>query len=463
MRRLHLILTSVVLLSIFLGSILTSCNPDKPITNVNYCAKECTIFTIAQGGKTFFAGNLDYRKDNPLIIGISPPTDSEYGSVRLGFLVDGDTNYEMAMNDQGVAWDINSIPDTPLNQHPERTYAGWGAFLTTVTNKASSVDDAIKILGMFDTGDALEHCQLHISDASGNAVVIGPGPYREIVITMKQPEDIYLISTNYNRAIPLSANHPETYLRYDNTVNMLEEVNEGTDFTVEYLASILNVNHFESMITYTLYSYIFDSADKTVHIYYLSNFNEDIEINFMDEFARGQRWYYLEDLLPEKEQDIALSKYNGVVTRDVFILIILALSAIVSIFFLVTMIVKLIKRFVFKNWTKQPSFLTYALFGLAISCLCLSLVLFNSHIYPPEIISTLQPTSLLIFTLVLSIMGLIFVVAAIIIIALYMKNNSKTGLFSSGWRGWLYISSGVLGLVAVAYMSSGIFTLLRQF
>ena len=91
-----------------------------------------------------------------------------------------DTGYEEAMNEFGLAWDINSLPATNLNPHPEKPYShAADNFLARITKRLKIVDEAVALAEEFDFGSKI-HCQIHIADASGDAVIISSDPDGEL-------------------------------------------------------------------------------------------------------------------------------------------------------------------------------------------------------------------------------------------------------------------------------------------
>ena len=80
--------------------------------------KSCTIFTAVQDDLVIYGNSEDQHNADP-VIGFFPPSSEGYGSVYFGItLPDGEVNFEGAVNDQGLAWDVNSTPKTKLVPDP---------------------------------------------------------------------------------------------------------------------------------------------------------------------------------------------------------------------------------------------------------------------------------------------------------------------------------------------------------
>jgi len=133
-------------------------------------------------------------------------------------------------------------------------------YLSTITQKAKTVEDAIQITHDFDFGNSMS-LQIHIADVSGDAVVISAGPDEELAFTRKEFGDGYLISTNFNLAIPEKR---KRCWRYEKAKSMLNEVFESDKLSYEGMGGILEAVHLESLTSYTLYSNVFDLKDKPV-------------------------------------------------------------------------------------------------------------------------------------------------------------------------------------------------------
>ena len=83
----------------------------------------CTIFSQSIGDKVLFGNNEDHYLETPFIA-FTPAQEDSHGFTYLGFIIDDDPPFELpegGMNDQGLSVDINALPPTQLNAHPEKT------------------------------------------------------------------------------------------------------------------------------------------------------------------------------------------------------------------------------------------------------------------------------------------------------------------------------------------------------
>jgi hypothetical protein len=270
-----------VLIIIFLALLIAWASGYSPV-------KSCTIFTAVQGETVLYGNSEDQHNPDPMI-GFFPPSSEGYGSVHFGTRSkDGQVNYEGAVNDQGLAWDLNSTPKGKLDSdpNPAKPYIfGDDNFLYRITKKAASVDEAIRIVKTYRFDDSLNG-QYHIADASGNAVVISAGPDGKIAFTRKEPGEGYHLSTNFNLAQP---DKGPVDFRWDMAGAMLAALGSGEQLTPAYAGKILEAVHLETITTYTLYSNVLNLKENKIYLNYMAQFNETIEIDMEEEFKKGQR------------------------------------------------------------------------------------------------------------------------------------------------------------------------------
>jgi hypothetical protein len=275
----------------------------------------CTIFTAAQDETVLFGDNFDYH-ERDLVIGFYPRSATGYGSIHFGYIQGGGSDvspsYQRAVNDQGLAWAVNSIPRARLNPHPERTYSYEGdEFLHTILKQAATVEDAIRIARDFDFGDSMI-VQIHIADAGGDAVVIGPGRDGEIAFTRKPAGNGYLLSTNFNLAIPEDG--PVDF-RWDTATAMLDKLRGSQSLTPEFAAGILEAVHLRTLTTHTLHSNVIDLKNGEIYMYYMSQYNQAIKLDIAGELAQGQRVVETRSLFPADTSQVGDASYHRFETR----------------------------------------------------------------------------------------------------------------------------------------------------
>jgi len=299
-------------------------------------AAACTIFTVSEDGIVLFGNNEDYTNPNTYYW-VEPAHDGYFGGVYFGF-----DNFwpQGGINEKGLSFDINSLPETPMIDHSELpypdTYDGY-----YILRNCATVDEVIAHVRQFNWGP-LMWGQIHVADASGDAVVIGPGPDGELAFTRKGTGNGYLISTNFNVADPAGQESKDKrYLKAD---ELLKKVGNSEQLTLEYLKQILEATHQESADTNTLYSTIYDLKRGIILIYYFHQFEEVVELSVNELLDNQPEPVPLSSLFSEsvvKNTESVMSKYRFLNT----------LGNILEILTIVA--VPVLAFFVFRFWRKR--------------------------------------------------------------------------------------------------------------
>lgn len=276
----------------------------------------CSVLTASCGDKILFGGNVDSQPlehfGNAPYIFVFSPSEKDYGiGAGYGFVAIGRTwkedgirheHLSCGMNEKGLAFGTNGLPEVPMNPHPERPYPGSSMpFRIKAMRECSSVDSVIEMAKTFDWSTTSMRQQYHFADSTGDAMVISAGEDGELAFTRKN-ETNYLVSTNFNRANPKNGKYP--CWRYDTAVEMLEEMENEDDLTVHYFESVLDAIHQESKSVNTAYSYIFDLRTGDGYVYYFHQFDEVVEFNVSVELAEsgeGSVSFYSFDYLFSQE------------------------------------------------------------------------------------------------------------------------------------------------------------------
>jgi hypothetical protein len=305
--------------------------------------KSCTIFTAVQGDQVLYGNSEDQHNPDP-VIGFFPPTSDSYGSVHFGITrPDGQYNFEGAVNDQGLAWDCNSTPKTRMAPDPNSGkpyYLGDNNFLTRITKKAATVEEAIRIAKLYQFGDSLAG-QYHIADASGAAVVISAGPDGKIAFTRKEPGDDYHLSTNFNLAQPEKG--PVDF-RWDTASDLLSSLEADEQLTPNYAVNILEDVHLKTLTTYTLYSNVLDLRENKIYLNYMAQFQETALIDMEEEFSKGQRVMEMRDFFSPETAAAGDAAYQRFAIRFQVAKISVITVAILLIIGMVFLIIKKLRK-----------------------------------------------------------------------------------------------------------------------
>jgi hypothetical protein len=280
----------------------------------------CTIFSASVGDRVLF-GNIEDYNDPKTYYWTEPTSDENLGAVYLGF---ENYSYQGGINEKGLCFDANSLPDSKINPHAELTapplhqppyqeYAIWAPVL--ILRKASTVEEAIKIAGQYqrrnwDYNSGNLGYQINFADAKGDGVVISVDENGELAFTRKKKNDTYLVSTNFNKANSGNAfDYP--CKRYTIAEAMLERLGKENELSVDYFKSILDSTHVEGLFNKTLYSNIFDLSNGTIFLYHWHQFDEVVVLKVNEELAKGKITVSIKDLFSKKTVDKAKKGYMG--------------------------------------------------------------------------------------------------------------------------------------------------------
>ena len=105
--------------------------------------------TATSAKKVFFSGNLDHPNIDGYIRFI-PASKEGFGGVLHGYQAElnGRTwiGFENGMNERGLAFSTNGLPDAKMNSHPEKTLSrSTDNFWRRMMRKCETVEDAMKI------------------------------------------------------------------------------------------------------------------------------------------------------------------------------------------------------------------------------------------------------------------------------------------------------------------------------
>ncbi|MCK5145743.1 hypothetical protein KAR48_03245 [bacterium] len=279
----------------------------------------CTIFSASIGGKVLFGNNEDYRNPNTYCW-IEPANEGNYGCIFLGF---ENNSIQGGMNEKGLCFDANSLPDVKLNPHaellpppssapPYEKHWFWAPIF--ILKKAATVEEAMNIAVQYrrenwDGNSGFLSYQVNIADEKGDAVIISADKTGELVFTRKGQGEKYLVSTNFNKTNPKNAwSYP--CWRYKKAVEMLKKIKDKNDLSVDFFKSILDSVHVEGRNTNTLYSNVFDLKNRIMYLYYWHQYDEVIVMNVNEELAKGGKTICIKKMFSNDTVDRASKEYQ---------------------------------------------------------------------------------------------------------------------------------------------------------
>ncbi|WP_455280984.1 hypothetical protein, partial [[Eubacterium] cellulosolvens] len=125
---------------------------------------------------------------------------------------------------------------------------------------------------------------------SGDAVVISVDPITHTwAFTRKNGN--FIVSTNFNLNNTNNAYDYPCY-RYNTATQMLSEIENEEDLTIQACADLLYAVHLEGVCT-TLYSNIFDPVNLDVYLNYGENYQKQKKVNLLDELRQRESFELL--------------------------------------------------------------------------------------------------------------------------------------------------------------------------
>ena len=249
----------------------------------------CTIFTDSQGDQVFFAGNEDQNPNESYLL-----VDTE-GPIGVVYFATPWQEYplipQMGMNEHGLCYDSNWIPNESLNSDTDFTrYEDWP--VPHLMRECSTVEDVLDRVFEYNWGSSIYY-QMHFADATGDAAVIHPGSDGEMTFTRKPRGDGYLVSTNFNLERLKTGNYDCE--RYSTANDMLRAEHE---LSVEFMVSVLDATHAEGQVS-TIFSAVFDPTQDAIYLYINHRFDHPVTLSVDEQVALGARQVPIEELFED--------------------------------------------------------------------------------------------------------------------------------------------------------------------
>lgn len=260
----------------------------------------CSVFTVEFNDSVFFGNNEDEggARRNTRVWFVPSSDNSTYGCSYFGFydnLPGGDDVDNLAIggiNTQGLCFDANGIPVGYVNSNqpgPSRSgIRDW----ETILRECASVEEVIQWHQTHNMGGYWGN-QVHWADATGGAVVIGPGEDGWLVFSRKVSR--YLISTNFNLADYNLSDPTNIYpcTRYSTVQMYLDMHLSNNDLTIDYMRDILESVHSPETTQYigTLYSNIFNLKSRDIYLYIQGDYTQVHTLNLDKELEKGEHEY----------------------------------------------------------------------------------------------------------------------------------------------------------------------------
>jgi hypothetical protein len=255
----------------------------------------CTIISASNGETVLFGGNEDQPPNSSfLVVDKSGTLGVVYFATPWQKLP---LAMQMGINEMGLSYDANWIPEEVLNSHPERTeQLEWA--ITQLMKEASTVNEVLLKIFTYQWGDSINY-QIHFADKSGDAVVIYPGIDGELTYSRKNKGNSYLITTNFNHGRRIKPSwslkdYVYSFLgdsKYKTADAMLQSIEKDNNLTVTHLANVLEATDRDWLFNTrfslkTLFSVVWDLRNLKIHLYYKRQFDNPLLLDVKEELAK---------------------------------------------------------------------------------------------------------------------------------------------------------------------------------
>jgi len=291
------ILSILLITSSFISNLSYSVAINNDVSRFNnQITSSCTIFTSAIDDTVLFGNNEDYKLNNAYRWYVPSQNvsttyfgDKEiYGAVFFGF---GNNNYtdvdgweQGGMNEYGLCFDANGLPDVDLNLNPSAFYPYTPHALAQVLWDCRNVEEVISWFQDHKWEGTLGG-QFHYADSTGDAVVVGVNATGQWVFTTI--ESTFLVSTNFNLDDYEHGHYPCS--RYNTATQMLGEISTEEDLNVSQCANILYAVHQEGTYA-TKYSNICDPVNLEFYFNSGDEFSVSTKFNLTEKLAEAESY-----------------------------------------------------------------------------------------------------------------------------------------------------------------------------
>jgi hypothetical protein len=194
------------------------------------------------------------------------------------------------MNDQGLCFDITTVPELKMRPHPEKlSVLNFGK---RALERCSTVEDVICLVDEYNLSH-MGMAQFLFADKTGDSVIVCPGTDGEMKAIRK--EGVYQVITNFNVTYPQLGGYP--CRRHKTVVEKLEKIEREEDITVGRFATIL-----KGVQQGTAYSTVYDLSKGIVCLFHQQNFSDIVVFKLEEELEKGYHSYFIPSLFPREVQ-----------------------------------------------------------------------------------------------------------------------------------------------------------------
>jgi hypothetical protein len=250
-------------------------------------AYACTAFMMTDG-KNVLVGNNEDSKIPYTRVWFIPAEKGRFGRVYFGY---DNWSPQGGMNDQGLFFDYFSVKKLEIKQSREKPQFP-GPPTDTMMAKCATVEDVLQLFSKYYL-EWNPKIQMFVVDRKGDSAILEG----ETVVRNRAS---YQVVTNFRLSKVPEDERPcgwEAWScsQYKKAEKMLLETHTPT---VAHFRAILKATHRSSynVIGTTQYSNIYDLTNRLVHVYYLHDFDKEINLNLSEELKKGPHYFDLPSL-----------------------------------------------------------------------------------------------------------------------------------------------------------------------
>ena len=113
---------------------------EPPCSACDLPTRGCTVITVSQGDRVFFAGNDDWHKRDSTYW-VDPGSPTRYGAIYFGER----DNVQQGFNEKGLAYDANGLPKAAVTSHRggKPVHGGYTSYPIQILQECATVEEVI--------------------------------------------------------------------------------------------------------------------------------------------------------------------------------------------------------------------------------------------------------------------------------------------------------------------------------
>lgn len=237
----------------------------------------CTVFYAAKGNIVLAGNNEDFINAESYIQFL-PAKDGKLGRIYFGFFYEPNKMSTFGgVNEQGLFYDVAALSAFELKEIPEGELYN-GNIMEKIMEECTTVEEVINLVHRYSNFLYITNGQVMFGDKFGNSVII------ETEKILKK-DGSYQIMTNFRQTVEEFKKGNIPCGRYEIANSLLKE---SPEISKELFQKVLESVHQEGWYA-TVYSNIYDLKNGIIYLYYFHSFFEEIQLDVLNELAKGER------------------------------------------------------------------------------------------------------------------------------------------------------------------------------